>query len=127
MKSFEKVRQPVKAKLKRLWTYLSQSRVTVRHTPGINDEQSDYISRNKSDALICESSEALAKEALQPLDVQLNLSMHTAGILEVWSLTEYQSEYENILQTLSTGLEPRVIDANKSYQNKQYLFLFAIG
>ena len=42
------------------------------------------------------------------MDVQLDLSMRTAGILEGRSLTDYQSEYKEILQTLSTGLEPRV-------------------
>ena len=69
-----------------------------------------------------ESSEALAKEAFQRMDVQLDLSMRTAGILEGWSLTDYQSEYEEILQTLSTGLEPRVIDGHQWYKNNQYLF-----
>ena len=56
------------------------------------------------------------------MDVQLDLSMRTAGILEGWSLTDYQSEYEEILQTLSTGLEPRVIDGHQWYKNNQYLF-----
>ena len=32
--------------------------------------------------------------------------MRTAGILEGWSLTDYQSEYKEILQTLTTGPEP---------------------
>ena len=36
-----------------------------------------------------ESSEALAKEAFQRMDVQLDLSMRTAGILEGWGLTDY--------------------------------------
>ena len=40
------------------------------------------ISRNNFDALIGESSEALAREAFQRMDVQLDLSMRTAGILE---------------------------------------------
>ena len=39
-----------------------------------------------------------------------------------WSLTDYQSEYKEILQTLSTGLEPRVIDGHQWYKNNQYLF-----
>ena len=56
------------------------------------------------------------------MDVQLDLSMPTAGILEGWSLTDYQSEYKEILQTLSTGLEPRVIDGHQWYKNNQYLF-----
>ena len=122
MKSFQKGPPPEKAKLKRWWTYLSQFRLTVHHIPGIKNELSDYISRNNFDALIGESSEALAKEAFQRMDVQLDLSMRTAGILERWSLTDYQSEYEEILQTLSTGLEPRVIDGHQWYKNNQYLF-----
>ena len=112
VKSFQKGPPPEKAKVKRWWTYLSQFRLTVHHIPGIKNELSDYISRNNFDALIGESSEALAREAFQHMDVQLDLSMRTAGILEGWSLTNYQSEYEEILQTLSTGLQPRVIDGH---------------
>ena len=56
------------------------------------------------------------------MDVQLDLSMRTAGILLGWSLTGYQSEYKEILQTLSTGLEPRVIDGHQWYKKNQYLF-----
>ena len=102
VKSFQKGIPPEKAKLKRWWTYLSQFRVTVHHIPGIKNELSDYISRNNFDALIGESSEALPKEALQHMEVQLDLSMRTAGILEGWSLTDYQSEYEEI-PVSSTG------------------------
>ena len=82
----------------------------------------DYISRNNFDALIGESSEALAKEAFQRMDVQPDQSMRTAGILKGWSLTDYQSEYKEIFETLSTGLEPRVIDGHQWYENNQYLF-----
>ena len=46
----------------------------------------DYISCNNFDALLGESSEALAKEAFQRMDVQLDLSMRTAGVLEGSSL-----------------------------------------
>ena len=89
MKSFRKGPPPEKAKPKRWWTYLSQFRLTVHHIPGIKNELSDYISRNIFDALIGESSEALAKEAFQRMDVQLDLFMPTAGILEGWSLTDF--------------------------------------
>ena len=122
VKSFQKGPPPEKAKLKRWWTYLSQFRLTVHHIPGIKNELSDYISRKNFDALIGESSEALAKEAFQRMDVQPDLSMRTAGILEGWSLTNYQSEYKDILQTLTTGLEPGVIDGNQWYNNNQSLF-----
>ena len=113
---------PEKEKVKRWWTYLSQFRLTVHHIPGIQNELSDYISRNNLDALVGETSEALAKEAFQRMDVQLDLSMCTAGILEGWSLTDYQSEYKENLQTLSSGLQPRVINGHQWYKNNQYLF-----
>ena len=90
--------------------------MTVQHIPGIKNEMADYISRNNFDALLRESSEALAKEAFQRMDIQLDLSMRTAGILEGWRLTDYQSEYKEILQTVSTGLEPRVIDGHQWYK-----------
>ena len=88
----------------------------MHHIPGIKNELSDYISRKNFDALIGDSSEALAREAFQRMDVQLDLSMRTAGILEGRSLTDYHSEYKEILQTLSTGLEPRVIDRHQWYK-----------
>ena len=116
VKSLQKGSPPEKAKLKRWWAYLSQFRLTVHHIRGIKNELSDYISRNNFDALIGESSEALAKEAFQRMAVQLDPSMRTAGILEGWSLTDHQSEYKDILQTLSTGLEPRVIDGHEWYK-----------
>ena len=56
------------------------------------------------------------------MDVQLDLSMRTAGVLEGRSLTNYQSEYRNIVQSLSTGLQPRVIDGHKWYKNNQYRY-----
>ena len=98
VKSCQKGPPPEKAKLKRWWTYLSQFRLTVHHIPGIKNELSDYISRNNFDALIAESSEALARKTFQRMDVQLDLSMRTAGILEGWSPTDYQSEYKEIFQ-----------------------------
>ena len=122
LKSFQKGPPPKKAKLKQWWTYLGQFRLTVHHNPGIKNELSDYISRNNFDALIGESSEGLAKEAFQRMDVQLDLSMQTAVTLDGWRLTDYQSEYKEILQTLSTGLEPRVIDGHQWYQKNDYLF-----
>ena len=61
----------------------------MHHISGIKNELSDYISHNNFDALIGETSEALAREAFQRMDVQLDLSMRTARILEGWSLTDY--------------------------------------
>ena len=62
VRSSQKGPPPDKARPKRWWTYLSQFRLTVHHIPRIKNELSDYIWRNNFDALIGESSEALAKE-----------------------------------------------------------------
>ena len=122
VKRFQKGPPPEKAKPKRWWTYLSQFRLTVHHIQGIRNEMADYISRNNFDALLAESSEALAKEALQRMHVQLDLSMHTAGILEGWSLRDYQAEYQCVLNSLSDGLEARLIDGDRWYKDNKYLY-----
>ena len=122
MKFLQKGPPPEQVKLKRWSTYLSQFRLTVHHIPGTKNELSDCISHNNFDALIGETSEALTKEAFQRMDIKLDLSMRTAGTLEGWSLTDYQAEYKKLLRTLSTGLEPRVIDGHQWYEKNQYLF-----
>ena len=108
---------PEKAKLKRWWTYLSQFRLTVHHIQGIKKEMADYISRNNFDALLGESSEALTKEAFQRMDVQLDPSKRTAGVLEGWSLRDYHAEYKCVLSSLSDGLEARLIDGYRWYKD----------
>ena len=80
VKRFQKGPPTEKGKLKRWWTYLSQFRLTVHHIRGIKSEMPDYISRNNFDALLGESWEALAKEAFQRMDVQLDLSVSTGGV-----------------------------------------------
>ena len=82
VKTFQKGHPPEKAKLKRWWTYLSQLRLTVHHIQGVKNEMADYISRKNFDTLLGESSEPLAKEAFQRMDIQPDLSMRTAGVLE---------------------------------------------
>ena len=88
LKSLQKGPPPEKAKLKRWRTYPSQLTLTVHHIPGIKNELSDYMPRNNFDALMGECSEALAEESFQGMDVQPDLSMRTAGILEGWNRTE---------------------------------------
>ena len=80
VKLFQKGPTLENAKLNPWWTYLSHFRLTVHHILGIKTEVSDYISRNKFDAPIGESSEALAKEVLPRMDVQLDLLMPSADI-----------------------------------------------
>ena len=82
----------------------------------------DYIAHNNFDALLGESLEALAKEAFQRMDVQLDPSMRTAGVLEGWSLRDYHAEYKCVLNSLSDGLEARLIDGDCWYKDKQYLY-----
>ena len=81
-----------------------------------------YISRNNLDALLGASSEALAKEAFQRMDVQLDLSMRTASVLEGRSLRDYYAEYKCVLISLSDGLEVRLIEADRWYKDNQYLY-----
>ena len=122
MESFQKGPPPKKEKLKRWWTYLNQLRLTVHYIKGIKNEMADYVSRNNFDALLGESSEALAKEAFQRMDVQLDLSMRTAGVLEGWSLRDYHAEYKCVPGSLSDGLEARLIDGDRWYKDNQYLY-----
>ena len=61
MKTFQTGPPPEKANLKRWWTNVSQFRLTVHHIQGRKNEMAAYISGNNFDALLGESSEALAK------------------------------------------------------------------
>ena len=122
MKGFQKGPPPEKAKLKRWWTYLSQFRLIVHYIQGIKKEMSDYIYHNKFNALLGGTSEALAKESFRRMDVQLVLSMRTAGVLGGWSLTDYQSEFQCVINSLNDGLEARLIDGDRWYEDNQYLY-----
>ena len=48
--------------------------------------------------------------------------MRTASVLDGWSLRDYQQEYQCALQTLSDGLEARLIDSDRWYKDSQYLY-----
>ena len=122
VKTFQNGSPPEKAKLKPWWTYLSQFRLTVHHIQGIKKEMADYISGNNFDALLGESSEALAKEAFQRVDIQPELSMRTAGVLQGWSLRDYHAAYKCVLSSLSDGLEAGLIDGDRWYKDNQYLY-----
>ena len=43
--------------------------------------------------------------------------MHTAGILEGWILKDYHDEYKCVLNSLSHGLDPRLIDGDRWYKD----------
>ena len=82
----------------------------------------DYISRNNFDALLGKRSEALAKEAFQRMDIQLELCMRAAGVLEGWRLRDYHAEYKCVLNSLSGGLGARLKDGDRWYKDNQYLY-----
>ena len=65
---------------------------------------SDYILRNNFDALIVESSEALAKEAFQRMDVQLELSMCMAVILEGQREEGMSGVYHSLLKLATSSV-----------------------
>ena len=123
VKTFQKGPPPEKAKLSRWWTYLSRFRLSVHRIQGIKNAMADCISRNSFYALLGESSESLAKEAFGRMEVQLDLSMRTGGVLEGRSLNDYREEYQCVFQTLSDGLEARLIDGDRWYRDNQYLYL----
>ena len=122
VKTFHKGPPTEKPKLKRWWTYLSPFRLTVHNIQVIKKEMADYMSRKNLDPALVESSEALAEEAFQRMDVQLDLSMRTAGVLEGWSLRDYHAEYKCALNSISDGLEARLIDGDRWYKDNQYLY-----
>ena len=101
---------------------MSHIRLSVHHIQGRKTEMADYISRNHFDALLGESLDVLAKEAFQRMDVQPDLSMPTAGVLEARSLKDYQLEYQCVLDFLGDGLEACLIDGDRWYKDNQYLY-----
>ena len=64
----------------------------------------------------------LAKGAFQRVDVQLDLSMRTAGVLEGLSLKDYRAEYQCVLDSVTDGPEARLIDGYRWYKDTQYLY-----
>ena len=48
--------------------------------------------------------------------------LETAGVLEGWSLRDYQAKYQCVFNSLSDGLEARLIDGDRWYKENQYLY-----
>ena len=69
LETFQKGPPSETVNLKRWWTYLSQFRLIVQHIQGIKKQTADYIYHNNFDALLDESSEVLAKQAFQRMDL----------------------------------------------------------
>ena len=48
--------------------------------------------------------------------------MRTAGVLEGWTLRDYHAEYKSVFNSVSDGLEARLIDGDRWYKDNQYLY-----
>ena len=85
-----------------------QRRPPCKTNKGMSDEAVDPAAHT-----YLLTSEALAKEASGRMDVQLDLSMRTAGVLR-----EYQAKYQCVLNCL----EARLIDGYRWCKDNQYLY-----
>ena len=56
------------------------------------------------------------------MDVQLDLTMRIAGVLEGLSLRDYHAEDKCVLNSLSDDLETRRIEGDRWYKDNQYLY-----
>ena len=56
------------------------------------------------------------------MDVQLDVSMRIAGVLEGWSLRNHRAVYKCVLNSLSEALEARLKDGDRWYKDNQYLY-----
>ena len=68
---------PKQKRLRRWWVFLSQLQLAVHHMQGLNNELSNYLSRNSFDKPLGQSSEEMAKDVFAKMDVQLHLFMKT--------------------------------------------------
>ena len=56
------------------------------------------------------------------MDVQLDLAIRNAGVLEGWSLGDNQLEYQCVIDPLSDGTEAHLIDSYRWYKDNKYLY-----
>ena len=110
IRTFQKSPLPEKAKLRRLWTYLSQLRLSVHHIQGVKNECADYISRNNFDDMIGARSEELAKEAFSHMDVHLDLNMTMIRPLDGLRQVVYLKEFGDIDKRLEKRLDPVLVN-----------------
>ena len=122
VRTLQKGPPPEKAKLRCLWTYLSQLRLSVHHIQGIKNECPDYISRNNFDDMIGARSEELAKEAFSRLDVHLELSMTMIRPLDGLQQVEYLKEFGDIYKLPEKRLEPALVNQEQCKRDKTYLW-----
>ena len=109
---------PEKAKLRRLWTYLSQLRLSVHHLQGVKNECADYISRNNFDDMVGARSEELAKEAFSRMDVHLDSNMTMIRPLDGLRQVEYLKEFGDIYKRLEKHLQPVLINQEQWKRDK---------
>ena len=121
-KNFQKGPPTEKAKLRRLWTYLSQLRLSVHHIQGGKNKCADYICRNNFDDMIGARSEELGKEAFSPMDVHLDLNMTMIRPLDGLKQVEYLKEFGDIYKRLEKRLEPVLVNQEQWNRDKTYLW-----
>ena len=122
VRTFQKGPPPEKAKLRRWWTYLSQSQLTVHHIQGVKKECADYRNGHNFNALIGARSEALAKEAFSRIDVHLDLNMTMIRPLDGLQQAEYLKEFGDIYKRLEKRLEPLLVNREQWKRDKSYLW-----
>ena len=99
---FLKGNPPENRKLRRWWTYLVQLRLNIHRVPGLKNELCDWLSRERFDDKISQSSEELSKEAFQRMDIHLDLSMSKVELLDSIRRKDYEEEYPKVMEALKT-------------------------
>ena len=122
VRTFQKGPPPEKAMLRRWWTYLSQLRLSVHHIHGVKNECADYISPNNFCDMIDARSGELAKEAVSPMDVHLDLNMTMIRPLDGLKQVEYLKEFGDIYKRLEKRLEPVLVNQEQWKRDKTYLW-----
>ena len=119
--TFQKGPPPEKAKRRRLWTYLSQLRLSVHHIQDVKNESADYITHNNFDDMIGARSEELAKEAFSRIDVHLDLNMTMIRPLDGLRQVEYLKKFGDIYKRPEKRLQTVLVNQEQWKQDKTYL------
>ena len=80
---------PQQERLKRWWVFLAQFELKILHIPGIKNELADFISRNNFQEKYEVDLEREAQSAFSRMDMQLDLRLEEIGMVESWSLDDY--------------------------------------
>ena len=87
---------PESKKLKRWWVFLTQFKLNIKNLPGIKNELCDFTSRHNFDARLGDSSEQLARDAFQRMDIHLDLCMSKVDIVHTWKWWDFHPEHPDL-------------------------------